>query len=55
MTDKDCFILMTVPPGAFELESLNEETKGLKLRNFNLANQNIRLQSNKTFQNWDLL
>ena len=48
-TDKDGFIQITIPPGAYELESINDEIRRIIIKVI-LPKQIIRLQSNQIFQ-----
>ena len=49
-TDGDDFTQITIPPGAYEIESLNNEIRSIFLMKNNSPNQNIRFNSNHFFQ-----
>ena len=52
--DKDGYMQSTIPPGAYEIESFNNEIKQIFLMKNITPNQIIHLQSNEFFRNWDL-
>ena len=55
ITDEDGYIIKTIPPGAYETESLNNEIKRIFLMKNIKLKQIIHFQSNLIFQHSDLL
>ena len=50
VTNEEDFIQITIPPGAYEIQSLNKEVGGLLSIKIISPNQNIFSQSNQNFQ-----
>ena len=49
-TNEDGFIKITIPPGAYEIESLNNEIKRVIIDEEHYTEANFLLQSNQIFQ-----
>ena len=50
ITDEDGFVQITIPPGAYEIEALDKEKKGLLLLQISIQKPLARSKSNQTSQ-----
>ena len=55
ISDEDSLIQITIPPGAYEIESLNNEGKRINIDEEHYTEPDIHLLSNQIFQQLDLL